>query len=56
MGRGKGKEVPLYNSITGDQVALASSEGLDFSEMIGFWKSCWVRSVKNDFPRASANT
>ena len=33
---GKGKEAPLYNSITGDQVALASSEGLDFSEMLGF--------------------
>ena len=33
-GDGDGK--PLYNAITGDQVALATSKGLDFAEMLSY--------------------
>ena len=36
---GKGKGTPLFNSISGAQVASASSDGLDFSEMIGFGRT-----------------
>ena len=36
---GKGSQVPLFNSITGEQVALASSEGLNFSDMLAYGRS-----------------
>ena len=43
---GRGGETPLYNSITGDQVALASSEGLNFAEMIGFGRAVGSKALK----------
>ena len=43
---GRGGETPLYNSITGDQVALASSEGLNFAEMIGFGRTVGSQALK----------
>lgn len=33
---GEGKETPLYNAITGEQIAIASSGGLDFNEMMRY--------------------
>lgn len=33
---GEGKEKPLFNAITGEQIATASSEGLDFAAMMDY--------------------
>lgn len=33
---GSGKEKPLFNAITGEQIATASSEGLDFAAMMDY--------------------
>ncbi|HMT28461.1 MAG TPA: phenylacetic acid degradation bifunctional protein PaaZ, partial [Bacteroidia bacterium] len=33
---GTGSGVPLFNAITGDQVAVAGSEGIDFKEMLDY--------------------
>src|SRR5688572_1231816 len=33
---GSGSGVPLYNAVTGDQVAIAGSEGLDFKGMLDY--------------------
>ena len=33
-GEGEGK--PLFNAITGEQIAEASSKGLDFAEMMNY--------------------
>ena len=33
---GEGDGTPLYNAINGDQIGIASSKGLDFSEMMNY--------------------
>ena len=34
--KGDGKKTPLFNAITGEQIGVASSEGIDFAEMMKY--------------------
>ena len=34
--KGDGDFTPLYNAVNGDEIGLASSKGLDFSEVMSY--------------------
>ena len=43
---GTGKGTPLYNAVTGDEVAIASSEGLDFAAMLAYGREVGGPSLR----------
>ena len=48
---GEGEGTPLYNSVNGEIVAMATTKGLDFEKILKYGKKdrrC--PSTKNDFP------
>ena len=44
--KGEGEGQPLFNAVSGDQVASASSKGLDFAAMTGYARSVGNPSLR----------
>ena len=39
MDRGTGNGIPLYNAVTGEQVAISDTEGLNFEQALDYGRT-----------------
>ena len=39
MDRGTGNGIPLYNAVTGEQVAISDTEGLNFGQALDYGRT-----------------